>query len=88
VPDSHIVPTDMGDGPAIAVLDPVGGGRSFARVMITSPMLPSFPSARALPVRPGSGSGDGRGSVGEVGDKAPGWGVWRSPGSTPAPMPE
>ena len=44
---------DVGDGPAVAVLDPVGGGgssrRSLARVMITSPTLAWFPSSAHLP---------------------------------------
>ena len=48
-PSGHRV-ADMGDGPAVAVLDPVGGARrsrrSLLRVMITSPTLARFPSAK------------------------------------------
>ena len=51
VPDGQVtLLADLGDGPAVPVLDPVGGGETepavVARVMITSPTLARFPSAR------------------------------------------
>ena len=57
MPDGEVAAlADMGDGPAVAVLNPVGGGesrsrRSLLRVMITSPTLARFPSARRTSCR-------------------------------------
>jgi hypothetical protein len=68
VPDREVTaPADAGDGPAVAVLTHSVAvsrrRRSLARVMITSPMLPWFPSAKDTsdaaggviePMRPGT----------------------------------
>ena len=51
MPDSQVaVFADLGDGPAVTVFDPVGGGEAelavVVRVMITSPTLARFLSAK------------------------------------------
>ena len=67
MPDSHIVPTDMVDGPAIAVLDPVGGGQPEPSVVrasdghIADARLIPVGSQRLLFVDDCAGSGCGLG---------------------------
>ena len=79
VPDRELTaPADTGDGPPVAVLDPVGGGEaespSLARVMITSPTLARFPSANRTSDRRGLIEAMITGAAVEVGNQLRGWG--------------
>ena len=67
-----------GDGPAVAVLDPVGGGEAESAVVAAGDDHVSdtgpFPSAKALRIRQACDRDDARGHGVEFGDEVPGGG--------------